>query len=143
MVQTVLVGSALFGLLLVGVAGYLSRHEWRGYSPLIQRSGRSSMAERALSHPATWTAVFLLAVVGFGVAVVATVSGDIGAATQQLAVLLLAAGTGLGLVFYLFYGTFVSARNRGLESSQAAALGSWAIGLLFIVVVALKLAGMF
>lgn len=143
MVQTILVASVLFGLMVVGIAAYLSSHEWRQYTPLLAPpDGRSSLA-RAAESPAVWTAVFLVVVVGFGLAVVAAVSGNVSEGAQRTAGLLLAAGTAIGLTLYLFYGTFVSARNHGLTSSQAAAVGSWAIGLLFILVVVFKLMGVF
>lgn len=143
MVRTVLVGSALFGLLLVGIAAYLSGHEWRHYSPILAPADGPSPFQRALGSPAVWTVAFLAAVVGFGLAVVAVVSGDIAAPTRQVAGLLLASGTGVGLTLYLFYGTFVSARNRGLASSQAAALGSWVVGLLLIAAIVFKLWGVY
>jgi hypothetical protein len=143
MVQTVLVGSLLFGLLLVGIAAYLSGHGWRRYAPLLERTDGRSDLRRALDSPVVWTLAFLAVAVAAGVAVVAFVAGEVSQGIQQMAGVFLVAGTVIGLTLYLFYGTFVSARNRGLKSSQAAAMGSWAIGLLFIVVVVLKLMGMF
>ena len=143
MVQTVLVGSLLFGLLLVGIAAYLSGHGWRRYAPLLERADDRSSLRRVLDSPAVWTLVFLVAVIAAGVAVVAFVAGELPEGINQLAGLFLVAGTVIGLTLYLFYGTFVSARNRGLKNSQAAAFGSWAVALLFIAVVVFKLMGMF
>lgn len=143
MVQTVLVGSLLFGLLLVGTAAYLSGRGWRRYAPLVDRSDERSALGRALASPAAWALAFVGVAVAAGVGVIAVVGGEIPAGTQRLAGLLLAAGTAVAITLYLFYGTFVSARDRGLKSSQAAALGSWAVGLLFIVVVVVKLMGVF
>ena len=143
MVQTALVGSLLFGLLLVGIAAYLSGHGWRRYAPLLEGVDTRSSLRRALDSPAVWTVAFLVVVVAAALGALAFVAGEIPAETQQAAGLFLAAGTAVGITLYLFYGTFVSARSRGLKSSQAAALGSWAVGLLFIVVVVFKLMGMF
>ena len=66
-----------------------------------------------------------------------------GGALGRGAGVVLAAGAATVLVAYLFYGTFISARGRGLSNSQAAALGSWALGLLAIAVISFKLLGVF
>ena len=56
-----------------------------------------------------------------------------------------AIGMGLAVAFalvlaaYLFWGTYVSAKNHGLASSLAAALGSWVLGLILVIVVTAKL----
>jgi hypothetical protein len=143
MVQSILVGSALFGLLVVGVVAYLAGHEWRHYSPILAGRDGESTLQRLLRHPGVWTATFVVAVVGLGLSVVAVVSGDITGDVRQTAGLFLAVGTAAGLTLYLFFGTFVSARSRGLARSQAAALGSWVVGLLLVVAIVFRLLGTF
>jgi hypothetical protein len=144
MAQTTFVVSFLFGLVLVATLGYVSARGWRRYSPPESRSSGSraaSTATRVAQTPGAWILAFLVTALTFGLAAVAFVGGTaIPAGVKQASTLILLAGTVLIVVFYAFYGTFVSARGRGLKNSQAAALGSWVIGLLFIAVVVLKLA---
>jgi hypothetical protein len=150
MVQTALVGSVLFGAVLVATVAYLSRRGWRTYSPAPATGsdgpgGGAAVLERAVDDPAVWTVAFLLAVAAAGLTTVAFVGSGLGLPEGANAVAggLLVAGAVAVLAGYLTYGTFVSARNRGLANSQAAALGAWALGLAAIVVIVLKIAGLF
>ncbi|WP_224332780.1 hypothetical protein [Haloprofundus halobius] len=147
MAQSPVLLSVLFGILLVATVGYISRHEWRQYAVaggenVSRRDGRS-LASRTVNSPAAWSVAFVLAVVAVGGATVVFVSGTAvpGWATRTAGAVL-AAGFVLGLALYLFYGSFVSARGRGLNRAQAAAVGSWALGLLLIAAVVLKLLGL-
>jgi hypothetical protein len=144
MAQTTFVVSFLFGLALVATLGYVSARGWRRYSPPEGRSNGSSAATtaaRVAQTPAAWVVAFLVAVLGFGGAAVAFVGGGgLPDGAERVATLFLFGATALVAVFYAFYGTFVSARGRGLKNSQAAALGSWVVGLLFVAAVVLKLA---
>jgi hypothetical protein len=144
MVQTALVGSVLFGVALIATVAYLSRSGWRRASPATL-GGRedASPVERAGNEPMVWTVAFLSAIVAAGLATVAFVGQGFPEGTQGIAGVILVAGGGAVLVGYLFYGTFISARNRGLLHSQAAALGAWMVALLGIVVITLKLVGLF
>jgi hypothetical protein len=145
MAQEILVGSVLFGVAVVAIVAYVSGQGWRHYTPSgrFRRVDGPSAFRRALGDPAVWTLAFVLGVVAAGAATVTFVSGGIPDALQQNAGLFLAVGAAVVLTAYLFYGTFVSARNRGLKNSQAAALGSWSVALLALAAIVFKLVGLF
>jgi hypothetical protein len=142
MAQTALVVSFLFGVALVATVAFVAGRGWREYTPAVagRGDGGASPAARAANDPTVWTVVFLVAAVG-GVGATVLVVGGGGGALQQGAGVALAVGAAAVLVGYLFYGTFVSARGRGLKSSQAAALGTWMLGMLAIAVITIKLLG--
>lgn len=146
MAQTALLLTFLLGIgLLVGVAWFAGRGR-RGYTFTADWAHRErpSAAARAVDSPAVWTVGFVTAALAFGLAAVAFV-GDASVPEWLAAAggVFLAAAATLVFVCYLFYGTFVSARNRGLKNSQAALLGSWAIGALLLVAITFKLLGAF
>lgn len=147
MAQVALLLSSLIGILLLGVVAALIGRGSRGYTlpaRITSEEGEPSRFARAARSPAVWTLAFVGAALGLAGAALAFVGViSLPEGTRAVAGLALAAGTGLLLLFYVFYGTFASARARGLGSSQAAALGSWMIGLLFVVIIALKLLGLF
>ncbi|MFB6080738.1 MAG: hypothetical protein ABEJ81_07060 [Haloferacaceae archaeon] len=145
MAQVAFLLSTLIGILLIGAVAVLIGRGSRQYS-LPRRvtggEGESSLLARAARSQVVWTLVFVVAAIGLGgAAILFTGTVPIPDGIKAAAGGALAAGVGILLMFYVFYGTFASARARGLGSSQAAALGSWLVGLLFIVVVALKLLG--
>lgn len=150
MAQSAVLLSVLFGIVLLATVAYISRHEWRQYAVAgggsvssVSRTEEQSLVSRTADSPTVWAVAFLLAVVAVGGATVVFVSGT---ATPewatQAAGTVLAAGFVLGLALYLFYGSFISARGRGLNRAQAAAIGSWALGLLLITAVVAKLLGL-
>ena len=140
--------SVLMGVVLVATVAFLTTRGWRQYTPapLGLRSGetkRSPVVELA-DNPTVWVVAFLAAVFVFGGATVAFVSGgtSIPESVVQSAGIVLLVATGLVAVSYLFFGTFMAARGRGLGNAAAAAIGSWVLGLAFVVVVVVKLMGM-
>lgn len=145
MVQTTFVASFLGGILLVaGVVILLSRGRFR-YTQSLGRGDDdlSANAARALRTPVVWTVSFvILALLTGGAAVLAIGGFNVSAAVARAATALLAAVGVAVLVGYLFSGTFVLARSRGLHSAQAAAFGSWAVGLLLLIAVAVSLVGL-
>jgi hypothetical protein len=143
MAQEVLAGSVLFGVVLVAIVAYLSGRGWRTYAPAGGFAGDGeSPLSRAARSPAVWTLAFVLGTVAAGVAAVAFVDGSVPEALQRNAGIVLAGGAALVLTGYLYYGTYVSARNRGLMRSQAALLGSWSVAMLALVVITLRLVGL-
>lgn len=144
MAQTSLLVGTLIGSLLVGALVVLLGRGAKSYSlpQPIAGDGEQSLVARLAHSPGAWTAAFLLACVGFAGAALAFVGVvSLPEGTQAVVGAVLLAGGTLAFVFYLFYGTFASARGRGLENSHAAVLGSWAVGLLFVAAIALKLLG--
>ena len=146
MAQVAFLLSTLIGLLLIGAIAVLIGRGSRQYSlprRVTSGEGEPSPLVRAARSQTVWTLTFVVAAIGLaGAALVVADIITISEGAKAAAGIAVAAGTGLLLAFYLFYGTFASARARGLQSSQAAMLGSWAIGLLFAVVIALKLLGL-
>jgi hypothetical protein len=146
MAQIAFLLSSLIGILLIGVVAALIGRGSRGYSlpeRVTSGEGEPSLLVRLARSPAVWTLAFVVVTLGLaGAALAFTGVVAISPGAEAAAGIALAVGAGLLVLFYLFYGTFASARARGLGSSQAAALGSWAIGLLFAVVIALKLLGL-
>jgi hypothetical protein len=125
------------GALLLTVWVLVARMEdWRSYELSTPNlgGGQGSLAD----SPAAWTAgFFLMALVAGGGAVLLVSDVEFAAAVD--AGVAIAAIFGVLLVGYLVYGTYDSARSRGLHSAQAALLSAWLFGSLILVVIAAKL----
>lgn len=146
MAQESLLVSFVLGVALLAVVVVFLGRGWRDYTPVAgwSRAERRSVLSRGADSPAVWTAAFVVLAVGFGMAAVLYVGGS-GIPEGMAAVggaFLVTAAT-LVFTLYVFYGTFVSAKNRGLKNSQAALLGAWAIGSLLVVAITVKLLGLF
>ncbi|ELZ60744.1 MULTISPECIES: hypothetical protein [unclassified Haloferax] len=158
MAQTGLFLGFVLGVALLALTVFLTGRGWRQYSvtnvPTPTGGGSSgnagtdestavTAADRWADDPTVLSLVFLLAALGFGAVAVLFVGGStIPESVSDAAGPVLVAGTLTVVVTYLFYGTYHAARGRGLERSQAALLGSWVLGLLFVVGVALRLVGL-
>ncbi|WP_245902866.1 hypothetical protein [Salinigranum rubrum] len=105
------------------------------------KDGRSGLIELA-ENPTVWILAFVAAIAVFGGATIAFVGGGVSESAVQLGGIVLLVAGGLVAVGYLFFGTFIAARGRGLGNAAAAALGSWVLGLAFILVLVAKLMGM-
>jgi hypothetical protein len=144
MAQTTLVVSFLLGVFIVGGAVLLlSRGRFR-YTPAYGADG-GDLADRLAEvarTPVAWMVGFLALTLVAGAATVLAVGGyGVAAGVSGGAAALLAAVGVAVLAGYLFYGTFAAARSRGLHSAQAAAFGSWALGLVLLLAVAASLLG--
>jgi hypothetical protein len=125
------------GALLLVVWVLVSRMEnWRSY----ELSTRTLAPEGGslADSPAAWTAGFFLMVLVAGGGALLVVS-DVELAASLGGWTVIAGVFGVLLLGYLVYGTYDSARNRGLHSSQAALLSAWLIGSLIVVAIAAKL----
>jgi hypothetical protein len=148
MAQSMFLFSVLTGAVLVALVVFLSARGWRQYTPtgLGFRERERSSLSAAAENPTVWVVAFLAAILVFGGTTVAFVSGGtaggISDSMVQTAGIVLAVATVVVTVGYLFFGTFIAARGRGLGNAAAAALGSWALGLLFVVVLVVKLMGL-
>jgi len=162
MAQTGLFLGFVLGVALLALTVFLTGRGWRQYSvtsvPTPTGGGSSgnagesergsgtetgTAARRWADDPTVLSLVFLLAALGFGAVAVLFVGGStIPEGVSDAAGPVLVAGTLTVVVTHLFYGTYHAARGRGLERSQAALLGSWVLGLLFVVGVALRLVGL-
>jgi hypothetical protein len=144
MAQPTLIVGFLVGAAIVATIVVLSTRGRYRYAPSPERdSGQSAgLLARAMRSPAVWIASFVGLTLLAGVATVLAVGGfGVSAGIAADAGVLLAAVGGLVLVAYVFYGTVAAARARGLHSAQAVAFGSWAVGLLVLVAVAVSLLG--
>lgn len=126
-------------VVLIGV-GILTLRNWEFYSPESARE--KSLVDRlaaAAERPAVWTLAFIVVAVAAGLATIGFISGSLPSGVQS------AAGLVVGLVFatlflfFIFQGCYRAARSWGMKSSQAAAIGSWALGLLLLVVITVLL----
>lgn len=141
MAETAYLASALAtGALLLAVWAFVVRmEEWRSYdpAPAADASDRSRSAG-ADDSVAAWAAGFFLLVLVVGGGSVLLVSDAEFAAAVGDWVALAAAFAAL-LVGFLLWGTYSSARFRGLESAQAALLSAWVFGSLFVAAIVTKL----
>lgn len=132
-----LTSALVTGALLLVVWALVARMEnWRSYeltiADLAPEDG--SLAD----SPAVWTLGFLLMTLVAGGGAVLLVS-DVSLAANLGGWIAMAGVFGVFLLGYLLYGTYSSARNRGLHSSQAALLSAWLFGSLVVVAIAAKL----
>lgn len=138
MVEATYLASVLVtGALLIAVWTLVVRFEaWRSYEPASdERHGDGSNANESVT---AWVVGFLLlvAVVGGGAVLVVSDASLLAAVGSWAGV---AGLFGLVLGGYLLWGVYSSARYRGLHSAQAALLGLWLFGLLFVSAVVAKL----
>jgi hypothetical protein len=145
MAQSTLLLSVVAGVVLVATVAFLSSRGWRQYAPAALSTGgerdHSLMTELA-GNQTVWVLAFLAAIVVFGGGTVMAVGGGPSAEMAGTAGLVLLAAAAAVAVGYLFFGTFIAAKGHGLGNAAAAMLGSWVLGLLFIVVLVVKLMGM-
>ncbi|UPV76523.1 hypothetical protein M0R89_18495 (plasmid) [Halorussus limi] len=141
MAETAYLASAFVtGALLLAVWALVARTEdWRSYDPAPAEDGRGRRRSDDAEEPvAAWAAgFFLLVLVVAGGAVLLVSDPAFAAAVGDWVAL--AAAFGALLLGFLVWGTYSSARFRGLQSAQAALLSAWVFGSLFVAVVAAKL----
>ncbi|ADE03097.1 hypothetical protein [Haloferax volcanii] len=157
MAQTGLFLGFVLGVALLALTVFLTGRGWRQYSVTSVptptgggSSGNAGESERERGSGSgsgtaarRWADDPTVLSLGFGAVAVLFVGGStIPEGVSDAAGPVLVAGTLTVVVTYLFYGTYHAARGRGLERSQAALLGSWVLGLLFVVGVALRLVGL-
>ncbi|KAB1194151.1 hypothetical protein GJR96_12205 [Haloferax sp. MBLA0076] len=145
MAQTSLFVGFVVGVVLLALVVAITGRGGRRYSvdsPVGETETRASRVADWADDPTVLSVVFLLLALGFGaIAVLFMGGGGISAEMASAAGVALVTATLLVVVGYLFYGTYHTARSRGLQRSQAALVGSWVLGLLFVGGVALRLLG--
>ena len=144
MPETAYLASALVtGTALLAVWALVVRMEdWRRYDPAAaERAGADSAdavhAARATDSVAAWAAGFFLLVLVVGGGTLLLVSDA--ALVAGVGWMGLAVAFAAVLVGFLLWGTYSSARFRGLQSAQAALLCAWVFGSLFVAAIAVKL----
>jgi hypothetical protein len=139
MVTPLYVASAMVTTLFVlAVVGLVVRSErWHGYSPTT----RVTLADRlrsAAGQPVVWMLAFALLLVVFGGGTVLWVSGASVPGAELLDVGLAAAGLSVFAVA-LFVGVYETRLSRGRSPAHGAAEGSFLVGLLLVLLIAVKL----
>lgn len=132
-----LISTVLMGLFLVAVVGFVRFSERREYAHETPAS--PGLAARLRGSVGTWIVGFLLLAAVAGGGAVLFVRTDIAAGTAQAAGAAFAAVIAVSLVAYLGWGGYYVARGRGLGNAQAAAVGAWLLGLLFVAAIAVRL----
>ncbi|WP_132058741.1 hypothetical protein [Halorussus amylolyticus] len=148
MAESAYLASALVtGLLLLAVWTVVARGpNWRHNDASTGEVGDLAGRDRTVrltQSPAMWTAAFLVAafVAGGGAVLIVSdgaLAGTLAAGIAGNATILVGVFVAL-LLGYLLWGTYHSARFRGLHSAYAALLSAWVFGTLFVVVVAVNL----
>jgi len=131
---------------LLGVVALLSLRLGRGagVSPPTEGDGGldgiAAATRRRADDPEVWAGAFVLLVVAIGGGtVVAAGEVSVGALPTGLVTLVVAGLFALLFAFLLFYGTYASMRSRGVGHAQAVGLGTGAVGLLGLLLIALQL----
>lgn len=140
---TYLASAVLMGIAVVAVAIAINRSEpWRRGGTSLPFE-RTSTLESLLNSPAVWALAFIVAALGVGAAAVLAVGGGlIGGATSDLSgigIAIVGVVAALLIAFYIGYGSYKSAKARGLIKSQAVFVGAVMVGFLAVVAVAVKL----
>ncbi|NHN61344.1 MULTISPECIES: hypothetical protein [Halorussus] len=140
MAETAYLTSALAtGAVLLAVWAFVGRMEnWRSYDPADGTARDLPRSADASESVGTWIAGFfaLVLVAGGGAVLLVSDAGFAAAVGSWTAIALVFA---VLLVGFLLWGTYSSARFRGLASAQAALLSLWVFGSLFVAGVTVKL----
>jgi len=137
MVESAYLASALAtGVLLLAVWAVVARAGDRRRYEVLPDDPERGGTDWSESVAAWSVAFFLLLLVAGGGAVVLVSGASLPTAVSPVALVGL---FGALLVGYLLWGTYQSARFRGLRSSQAALLSAWLFGTLFLVAIVVEL----
>ncbi|WP_137286183.1 hypothetical protein [Halorussus salinisoli] len=135
-----LVSALVTGVVLLGVWAFVARMEdWRRYDSSASGGRRDPTDGTGVTDSVgAWVAGFLLLVfVAAGGAVLLVSDAAVASAVGSWVAL--AGMFGVLIVGFLLWGTYSSARFRGLQSAQAALLSAWLLGSLSVAAIAVKL----
>ncbi|MFB6148068.1 MAG: hypothetical protein ABEJ48_00230 [Halobacteriales archaeon] len=147
---TLVTSTLLMGAIVLAVAVLIMRlRAWRA-SPTPHGGGdggtggfSSAVADglvKLARDPMGWTLAFVVTILLFGGATLVFAGWvSVPPALQGTLGLLIGGLFGLLFVIYIFAGTYLAARSRGLANSMAVAVGSWVVAMLFLAALALKL----
>ncbi|MFC4451513.1 hypothetical protein [Halorussus aquaticus] len=140
MAETAYLASAVVtGIAVLAVWSFVTRMEdWRHYDAANVGGAHTRRSADETDSVGTWAAAFfaLVLVAGGGAVLLVSDAGVASAVGDWVAV---GSVLGVSLLGFLLWGTYSSARFRGLRSAQAALLSAWLFGSLFVVGVAVKL----
>jgi hypothetical protein len=145
MVSLTLLSTALMGLLVAATFLAVARIGTRRTAPEADGSAdRYAAAVGAvrdvIQTPVVWSVAFIVIAVGVGgVALLAV--GDFGLPEGLSGSLLGVAYAAVALLVtsFVFLGAYFGARGRGLGNAHGVAAGSFAAGLVFLVLIAVQL----
>lgn len=145
MVSLTLLSTALMGVLVVATFVAVARIGGQRSPPGSEEpTDRYAELTETLSElvrtPAVWTVGFVVIAVGVGAAAVLAV-GDFGLPEGMSGLFLnvVYAAVGLLLTGFVFLGVYFATRGRGLGNAHGIAAGSFAAGLVFLVLVTAQL----
>lgn len=144
MVSLTLLSTALMGLLVVATFAAVAQIGGQRTAPGADESDRYAAMTGTLSDiagkPVVWAISFVAITVGVG-AIALLAVGDFGVPEGLSASLLgvVYALVGLLLTGFVFLGAYFGARERGLGNAHGVAAGSFAAGLVFLLVVVVQL----
>ncbi|WP_144920241.1 hypothetical protein [Halorubrum salsamenti] len=144
MVSLTLLSTALMGLLVVATFVAVAQIGGKRTAPGAGSTSRYDAITGTLGEiarkPVTWAVTFVAIAVGIG-AVALLAVGNFGLSEGLSGSLLTAvyAAVGLLLTGFVFLGAYFGARGRGLGNAHGVAAGSFASGLVFLVLIAVEL----
>ncbi len=145
MVSIGILSTAVMGLLVVATFVAIARIGGRRKAPRGEKSGDEyDAAVRRLNAivrtPVVWSITFVLVTIGVGALAVLAV-GDFGLPEGAGSLLLTATYGVIGLLVtgFVFLGAYFGARGRGLGNAHGIAAGSFAAGLVFLVLITAQL----
>ncbi|GAB6878988.1 hypothetical protein JCM17823_12620 [Halorubrum gandharaense] len=145
MVQLTLLSTVLMGLLVaatfVAVAKIGAKREPpRGEEPASRYDAITESLSDLARTPAVWSLAFVVITLGVGLTALLAV-GDFGLPEGLTDTLLSLSFGFLGVLItgFVFLGAYFGARGRGLGNAHGVAAGSFAAGLVFLVLVSAQL----
>ena len=145
MVSLTLLSTALMGLLVVGTFLAIARIGGQRVPPgsdeSVDRYGAmTNRLSEVARTPAVWSIGFVVITLGVGALAVLAV-GDFGFAEGLSETLLSVtyAAVGLLLTAFVFLGAYFGTRGRGLGNAHGVAAGSFAAGLVFLLLITIQL----
>lgn len=145
MVSLTLLSTVLMGLLVVATFVAVARIGARYQSPRgeEQTDRYAALTERLsgiVRTPVVWSITFVVITLGVGATAVLAV-GDFGLPEGMGATLLNVVYGGVGLLItgFVFLGSYFATRSRGLGNAHGIAAGSFAAGLVFLLLIAAQL----
>jgi len=144
MVSLTLLSTALMGLLVVGtfvaVAQIGAKRTAPGAGSISRYDAITGTLSEVAQKPITWAISFLLITVGIGaVALLAVGSFGVPEGLSGSLLTLVYAAVALLIAGFVFFGAYFGARGRGLGNAHGVAAGSFAAGLLFLVLIVAQL----
>lgn len=145
MVSLNLLSTAVMGLLVVATFVAVAGVGRRRLPPSTDGStDRYDAITRTLAElvrkPVVWSVAFVVLALGLGgIAVLAVGNFPLPESVAGSLLSVVYAGVGLLLTGFVFLGAYFGARDRGLGNAQGIAAGSFAAGLVFLVLIAIQL----